>query len=104
MHSRESLLIADLVIALVSVPMILQLVPPNRFYGFRTPRTLASPAVWYRANLFAGWALAIAAGVGASLVWLVPVDVVDAPAGVALFLVPLAVAVIASLLALRRLH
>ena len=30
-------------------------VPPNRLYGFRTPTTLASPDVWYPANLLMGW-------------------------------------------------
>ncbi len=104
MHARASFLIADLFIVLISLPLILQLVPPNRVYGFHTERTLASPAVWYRANLVAGWALAIAALVSASLVWLVPAEVVEAPAGVALLLGPLAVAVVASLLALRRIR
>jgi uncharacterized membrane protein len=34
--------------------MVLGMVPPNRFYGFRTPRTLASPEVWYPANRASG--------------------------------------------------
>ena len=104
MHSREAFLVADLVVLLVSIPMLLQLVAPNPFYGFRTPRTLSNPAIWYRANLFAGRALAIAALAGAALVWLAPADVVTAPVGVALFLVPLAVGLIASFAALRRMH
>lgn len=104
MDLRAALLFADLAILLVSVPMILQLVPPNPLYGFRTPRTLANPGIWYRANLFAGWALAIAAAVGASLVWLAPVDVVPAPFGVAFFLVPIAIALLASFVALGRMR
>ncbi len=42
------------------IPMALGLIPPNRFYGYRTRKTLSSVDVWYRANRFSGWALAIA--------------------------------------------
>ena len=35
--------------------MILDKVPPNGVYGFRTPKTLSSPEVWYPANRAAGW-------------------------------------------------
>lgn len=44
----------------LSIPMSLNMVPRNGFYGFRTPRTLASDEVWYPANSFAGKALLIA--------------------------------------------
>ena len=40
-----------------SIPMMLGVVPPNRFYGYRTRKTLSSEAVWYRANRAAGWSL-----------------------------------------------
>jgi uncharacterized membrane protein len=39
------------------IPMVLGVVPPNRFYGYRTRKTLSSEAVWYRANRVAGWSL-----------------------------------------------
>ena len=42
------------------IPMALRLIPPNHFYGYRTRKTFSSPAIWYRANRFSGWALAIA--------------------------------------------
>jgi uncharacterized membrane protein len=45
----------------VSVPLVLGMVAPNGLYGFRTPRTLSSPHIWYRANRAAGWFM-IAAG------------------------------------------
>ena len=45
----------------LAIPMALGLVPPNRFYGFRTPKTMSSPAVWYPANRVSGWCI-IAAG------------------------------------------
>jgi hypothetical protein len=42
------------------IPMALGLIPPNRFYGYRTRKTLSSGDVWYRANRVSGWSLAIA--------------------------------------------
>lgn len=45
---------------LASVPMIIGTVPPNRWYGFRTPRTQSDPKVWYPANRIAGQYLAFA--------------------------------------------
>jgi len=47
------------VIAGVAVPMALQMIPPNGFYGFRTPKTLSSPEIWYPANRVSGWALIV---------------------------------------------
>lgn len=34
----------------LSLPLALGKVPPNWFYGFRTPKTLSSPDLWYAAN------------------------------------------------------
>ena len=44
-----------LLILMLSLPMILGKVPPNGTYGFRTPKTMSSPEVWYAANRAAGW-------------------------------------------------
>lgn len=53
-----------LVIGLVGVgfglPLVGRRVPPNRWYGVRTPKTLADPAVWYDANAIGGRDLALA--------------------------------------------
>ena len=38
----------------VSVPLIRRSVPPNPWYGFRTPKTLGDSRVWYDANEFSG--------------------------------------------------
>lgn len=43
-----------LLIAGLSVPLILQRVPPNRFYGFRSKRTLGDEEIWYRVNRLGG--------------------------------------------------
>ena len=67
MSSLVTLLIICGVIAVSVIPLILKLVPPNRFYGFRTKKTVSDPELWFRANQFAGWALLIAAAVSAAL-------------------------------------
>jgi hypothetical protein len=48
------------------IPLVLAWVPPNRWYGFRTARTLNNPAVWYPVNRTAGFGL-MAAGAMAAL-------------------------------------
>ncbi|KAB2693112.1 MAG: hypothetical protein CMH69_15210 [Nitratireductor sp.] len=43
-----------LLFAVVGMPLLLKMVPPNPFYGVRTKATLASVSVWYQANFWAG--------------------------------------------------
>jgi hypothetical protein len=47
-------------IAVLALPMALEMIPPNRWYGLRTPKTLSSPDIWYSANRFSGWVLVAA--------------------------------------------
>jgi uncharacterized membrane protein len=44
---------ASLLIGL-SIPLIRRMIPPNGWYGFRVPRTLHDPVVWYEANTYSG--------------------------------------------------
>ncbi len=67
--------IAGLLIAGLAVPLVAGRVPPNPWYGFRTPRTLRDPAVWYPANAYAGR-------------WLLAAGIVISLAALALFFVP----------------
>jgi uncharacterized membrane protein len=48
-------------IGVLAIPMALGFVPPNRYYGFRTAKSMASADVWYRANRICGWCLVVAA-------------------------------------------
>ncbi len=43
------------IIVATALPMVAGWVPPNPYYGFRIPRTLASTAEWYCANSLMGW-------------------------------------------------
>jgi SdpI/YfhL protein family len=53
-------LVVPLAIMALAVPMILEKVPRNCIYGFRTPYTMSSDAAWYRANKISGIALVLA--------------------------------------------
>lgn len=43
-----------MLIALTAVPMVAGWIPPNPYYGFRTPDTMATPLAWYAANRLMG--------------------------------------------------
>jgi len=51
---------AGLIVAGFCVPLIFGWIGPNRWYGFRTPRTVADPKLWYPVNAVAGKRLAAA--------------------------------------------
>ena len=62
-----SVTVATLLFALVgimfvglSIPLIRNRVPPNRFYGFRTAKTLSDPKIWYEVNRISGNDLLVA--------------------------------------------
>ena len=42
----------------LSIPLLLDKIPPNGWYGFRVPSTLYNPDVWYKVNRYAArWML-----------------------------------------------
>jgi uncharacterized membrane protein len=90
--TQTVLLIAAATIAILSLPLIFKWVPPNRLYGFRTPRTKADPDLWYRANSFGGWALLVAAAFSAILLFAAP----SSSYGLVELVAPIGVAVVAS--------
>jgi hypothetical protein len=51
-----------ILVFLSGVPLALRLVPPNRFYGFRTATTFSSLDAWRQINFATGLAM-IAAGI-----------------------------------------
>ncbi|MCG6552412.1 MAG: SdpI family protein [Candidatus Magnetominusculus sp. LBB02] len=48
------------IIFCISIPLILGLIPRNRFYGVRNKKTLSDDDIWYRGNRLGGVALMIA--------------------------------------------
>ncbi len=58
--------VVSLLTIVTSIPMILEKVPPNPIYGFRTKKTLSDPDIWYEMNAYAGrllfiWGIIMAA-------------------------------------------
>jgi hypothetical protein len=98
---RARLIASCVLFAILSLPLIFEVVPPNGIYGFRNALTRSSESIWYPANAFAGWALLIASAAGAGLLFVLP-------AGARRWLVwtsflgPVLVAVAASLAYLQR--
>jgi hypothetical protein len=70
--------IAGLVLAGISVPLIRRKIGPNPFYGFRVRKTLSNPEVWYAANAYAAkWLFGIGLGTVAVAVALFFVPGID---------------------------
>jgi SdpI/YfhL protein family len=42
------------ILIVLSIPLVLRWVPPNRFYGFRTRATRQTTQLWYDANALNG--------------------------------------------------
>jgi len=63
-----------LLLFIAAVPLIFGLIPRNRFYGVRTPKTLSDDRVWYPVNRFAAVALMMGSGAYGIVAALVPYD------------------------------
>jgi hypothetical protein len=66
---------SGLLLAVISIPLILQKISPNPWYGFRVKRTLDDPAVWYAVNAYAAKRLLVVglvSSVSAVLLFFVP--------------------------------
>lgn len=63
MNSNFAAILGNLIAGLfgigLAIPLLLGRIPRNGLYGFRTPLTLSSDAVWYPANRFAARGLII---------------------------------------------
>ena len=98
-----------LLLAGLSVPLLLDKVAPNGWYGFRVPSTLYNVDLWYKVNRYmARWLLAtgIITAAGATGLYFVPGLSVDAYAWLCLlvFALPFGLGVALSFRYLRRLQ
>ncbi|MFN3925910.1 MAG: SdpI family protein [Pseudanabaenaceae cyanobacterium] len=60
-------IVAGVIFMLLAIPLILQKVPPNQWYGFRTTKTLSDETIWYAVNKLMGYdLLAVGAAIVAS--------------------------------------
>jgi uncharacterized membrane protein len=55
--------LVGLLFVCLSIPLIRNRVPPNRYYGFRTPKTLSDAKIWYEVNHISGVDLFVAGAV-----------------------------------------
>lgn len=63
-------MLASGVLILFGLPLYFRKVPPNRFYGFRTGRTLADANVWYAVNrVTGGWMVVTGALTAGMATW-----------------------------------
>ncbi len=102
-HVRARLIASCVVFAMLSIPLILKLVPPNGIYGFRTGAAQSSRAIWYPANAFMGWALLAAAAISATAQVVLP-PTVKRWVLWATFVIPVIGAIVASLAYVSRLN
>ncbi|GJL38317.1 hypothetical protein TUM17576_51370 [Enterobacter hormaechei] len=52
--------ITSLILMAIAIPLVLQKVKPNRWYGMRTSRTLNDEGQWYRVNRLYGKTMIVA--------------------------------------------
>jgi uncharacterized membrane protein len=98
---EQPFLIPSVIFLLLSIPLILGLVPPNRGYGIRTAKTVSEPAHWYGANRFCGWALLVSSGIYLAMTLVSP----SAETGFTVWLIHLAafaIPLLVSYLLIRR--
>ena len=60
-------LTATWVFCAIGMLLLFKALPPNRWFGLRTARTLADPAIWYRVHRAVGWLFLVTALVAAAL-------------------------------------
>jgi len=63
--TSQPFFIPSVLFLFLCTPLIFKLIPPNRFYGVRTKKTLADKDTWYRVNMQCGWI-----GIISSLIYL----------------------------------
>lgn len=51
---NQPFIIPSVLILLLSIPLVAGVIPPNRYYGFRTVKAMLDSQVWYRVNRVCG--------------------------------------------------
>lgn len=98
---------AGILLAALSIPLILGKIPPNGWYGFRVRKTMDHPEIWYPTNRFAGWGLLVTGLIttfGAVGLAVIPGWNIDrySTGVLVVFLVPLTVTIISSVIYLKK--
>ncbi len=109
LHGNIRSIIGTLIIMGVCIPLIMGKIPPNGLYGFRTAKSVSDPKIWYAINRYLGWALLLAESI--SLICYLALSYVpglaflhsDSQINFLIFLVPAVIAVVISILHLKKL-
>ena len=72
--TNQPFAVPALLLFIAAVPLLLGLIPRNRFYGMRTAKTLSDDKVWYPANRLAAAAVMTGSGVYAVVAALMPYE------------------------------
>ena len=54
-----SSILSALLFIIISIPLIINKIPPNCLYGFRLRKTLSDKGIWYKGNKYGGICLAV---------------------------------------------
>ncbi|HOV98959.1 MAG TPA: SdpI family protein [Bacteroidota bacterium] len=71
---HQPFFVPSVMIAILSLPLIFAMIPRNRFYGFRTQKTLSDAMAWYKVNRFIGILFIISSALYMILAWLFPMS------------------------------
>lgn len=41
-----------ILLTVLTIPLLMSKIPPNRWYGFRMPKTLSDKEIWYKSNCY----------------------------------------------------
>lgn len=107
MPALVTVLICDVIFAVLAVPLMQRKVGPNAVYGYRTRATMSDKALWYDANAHFGRGLFIASaisGVAALATWMMKPPDSLIPLFVVVLVVPSLIAAVATSLYIRRLR
>ncbi len=76
---HQPFFVPSIIIAILSLPLIFAMIPRNRFYGFRTQKTLSDAMVWYKVNRRIGILFIISSAVYTILAWFFPMSGANDP-------------------------
>ena len=107
MPALITIIVCNIVFAVLAVPLMLRKVPPNMVYGYRTRATLSDETVWYEANAHFGRGLLVSSaisGIAALAIYASKPPEQFVPLAVVVLVVPPLIAAIATSRYIRRLR
>lgn len=70
--TRPPFIIPSCIFLVLSIPLVLGLVPKNRYYGIRTRKTFSDERVWKAVNRLGGWLIIVSSLIYLAISALVP--------------------------------